>query len=870
MPRRGKRGGFTNVKRGKFHNKVGGDGAGFAFGRPPSSDRSQACAFSESEDGDSDSSNATDEFSAALSNTSCLSDSESESEGSNVSEVSNESLEFNGEETLQSDVVVSTENLLRSVLPNHWTLISHKDSFSCLKMSFGDEPAFQRNVHVTHSGTLRITVHRKELSAELLKELTPSWPIGLRLTSHSSKHFVDSVLRVVLAVRSHEMCAGVDLQKYEDMWASDETGVIDNNPYDEERYTKTFRSLKCSLLVPVEYWSCSECKLACDRFRRRYKHFCEEVAHPFTRNDQLTEQQKDQKLNSQRSALKNAKRQLDYYKSVNLELQNNGLNIDDQLGYYLSELVRQEKLSPIMHLFLQQQLKSATLKDSRGMRWHPAMIRFALLIKSTSSAALDAIRQSGMISIPGDRTLFDYSHAVPREEGLFVSKLNVISSKVAEFSESHKKFHNLLMDEIHICQKLVYRKSDGRLVGYVKLNEAEAELKQLEVAIQNSTVSQPDVATCVLAFMLKGVSNSVKEVIAAYPSAAMKKEFLFDRVWEVIPACERRGISILALVSDGCAVNRAFIAMHTPATNSDIHPGLVFDTKNPCAPDRNLYFIADPPHLLKTIRNNFAKSGQSKKCTRLLTKNGEFIVWKTIEKLYLEDVRLTLRRCPKLNSQNIYLNGYTCMKVSYAAQVMSNSVAQDLKSRNWEKTSETCTFIKNVNDFFDNVNGAHSYQGKRTANHRLEPYTSLDDARFDELLQFEKYLLDWEKEVELNDKIPKGSKGKAIISYQTLEGVYITVNAFIGAVKYLLKGTELKFINARVFCQDPLEQYFGKQRASGGGSHHPTVDAFQSNDIKISIHRDMSVRKRSSNTQGPASHIDISDERPAKLLRKKK
>ncbi|KAK3920775.1 Transposable element P transposase [Frankliniella fusca] len=350
----------------------------------------------------------------------------------------------------------------------------------------------------------------------------------------------------------------------------------------------------------------------------------------------------------------------------------------------------------------------------------------------------------------------------------------------------------------------------------------------------------------------------------------MKKEFLYDRVWEVIPACERRGINILAVVSDGCAVNRAFISMHTPATQSKLHPGLVFDTRNPCSPNRNVHFIADPPHLLKTIRNNFAKSGLHKKCTRLLTKNGEYIVWKTVENLYIADMQMSLRRCPKLNSQNVYLNGYSCMKVSYAAQVLSNTVAQDLKSRNIPGTSETVTFIKKVNDFFANVNGAWSQQGIRTANYRLNPYSSVDDPRFEELLDFEKYFLDWQNEVQNNVKIPKGSKGKAILSHQTLEGIYITVNAFIGAVKYLVKDAGVKFVCARVFCQDALEQYFGKQRASCGGGQNPTVDAFMNNDMRITIHRDMNTRKRSGNTQASSSHVDISNEKLAKLPRTKK
>ncbi|KAK3916519.1 Transposable element P transposase [Frankliniella fusca] len=785
---------------------------------------SRRCELSDHEN-DSDSSYATIEFAEALANDSHTSDDD-------VSQCSVSSVDVSmlGESCPipSTELVMSTWNLLKRVMPLHWTVISNKNGFNCLQYSKGDEPSFQRNVFVTFSGTLRITVHRKEVPEDLMKQFSKDWPKGQQLTVQSSKTFVDNVLRVVLAVRAYEVCAGADYQKYEHLWATDTIGYIDNNPYDEARYVKTFRSPNCSLLVAVQTWICTECKKCIERFRKKYKQ--EETVNPSTRNDYLTEAQKCDKLSEQRKQIKNMTKLVNYYKRINAELESSGVNIDEQLGQHLAELVRQEKLSPVMHLFFQQQLQFAGLKDSRGMRWHPALIRFALLIKSTSPSALDAVRQSGMICLPGDRTLFDYSHAVPREEGLFVSKLNMVSDKVDKLPQKHQKFHNLLMDEIHICQKLIYRKPDGRLVGYIKLNEAEAELKDLEAAIQSNVPPQPDVATCILTFMLKGVSNNIREVVAAFPSSAMKKEFLYDRVWEVIPACERRGIKILARISDGCSVNRAFISMHPPANPSELHPGLVFDTVNPCVPDRTLFFIADPPHLLKTIRNNFAKSGQRKKCTRLLTKNGQFIVWKTVEKLYLEDKNLTLRRCPKLNSQNIYLNGYTCMKVSYAAHVMSNTVAQDLLSRKWSETSETVKFIQK--------------HGKRTASTRLEPYRSVDDSRFGELADFEKYFLDWEEEVRLNDKIPKNSKGKAILSHQKLEGIYITVNAFTGAVKYLLKETRVDFVNARIFCQDPLEQYFSKQRASMGGKQNPTVEDFIKNDIRISIHRTMSCNKR--------------------------
>ena len=100
----------------------------------------------------------------------------------------------------------------------------------------------------------------------------------------------------------------------------------------------------------------------------------------------------------------------------------------------------------------------------------------------------------------------------------------------------------------------------------------------------------------------------------------------------MIRACEDVGVKILTLVSNGSSVNLSFIKMHVPATSSA--SSVVFDTLNFCALDRKLYFIADPPHLIKTIRNCFAKSGTGSNHTRLLYKDGEHIEWETIERLY--------------------------------------------------------------------------------------------------------------------------------------------------------------------------------------------------------------------------------------------
>jgi len=141
--------------------------------------------------------------------------------------------------------------------------------------------------------------------------------------------------------------------------------------------------------------------------------------------------------------------------------------------------LKEEKLTPLQELFIQQQCKAASVKNMKGMRWHPTRIRFALLIKSESSAAYRAMRASGMINLAGESTLFDYSQVLPRKTGVNRAKINLIAEKLAGFKEEYQMFHNLLFDEIHISNNLVYNKTTVEMLGYIPLEEVTEEMAYL-------------------------------------------------------------------------------------------------------------------------------------------------------------------------------------------------------------------------------------------------------------------------------------------------------------------------------------------------------------------------------------------------------
>ena len=364
-------------------------------------------------------------------------------------------------------------------------------------------------------------------------------------------------------------------------------------------------------------------------------------------------------------------------------------------------------------------------------------------------------------------------------------------------------------------------------------------------------------ATEVLAYMVKGMASDVQCVIACYPCKVLSKEMMYRWSWDVIRALEYAGIKILAFVCDGLGVNRAFFQMHTPITK-ETDFNIVFDTINFCSPERRpLFFISDVCHLLKTLRNSFYNSGEGKKKPRLLTISGQTIQWKTIIMLYLAFKSDTFRKSYKLNAQNVFPNSYSKMKVPYAAQVLSKTVGNDLKSLGWEGCEETIRYILLCDRFFDILNGAHSSQAARYRNPDLAPFTSenMQDERFKWLKEeFLSYFVNWKKEVNAQP-ISQKEKERMLPPQATMNGLEISIRGIEGATKYFLSEGEGNFVMTRVFSQDPLEQYFGKQRMGGGGSRNPNAAQFMQKQVSLAIQKDLGCKdKRGEFNRGKCWH----------------
>ena len=148
----------------------------------------------------------------------------------------------------------------------------------------------------------------------------------------------------------------------------------------------------------------------------------------------------------------------------------NAIVVEDDLDEALAEIVTEK--SPFVassyeegsfaYIFWDAQQKATAIRNSKSIRWHPLMIRWCLYLRHLSSSAYEAIRESGVIKLPSQRTLRDYTYYTKATVGFSVD-LDEQISKAAKIDSclEQEKYVIISMDKMHIKEGLAYNKHTG-------------------------------------------------------------------------------------------------------------------------------------------------------------------------------------------------------------------------------------------------------------------------------------------------------------------------------------------------------------------------------------------------------------------------
>ncbi|KAK3920609.1 DNA transposase [Frankliniella fusca] len=636
--------------------------------------------------------------------------------------------------------------------------------------------------------------------------------------------------KLCCVVQSSRICKGVRL--YNDQWArglEENRGFVESECYVE---AACFRDKNCPLLV-TDTDICIPCKkllnlLKCRSWRA--SHEKDKDVKKINIKYLTGEAAKERLRETQEEKRKLVKKLFKYRERLRAYIEKYTVPVSTELGTDIAKIFKEneDSMSPVQKLFWSEQLKSlATQKNPRQMRWNPFIIRLALHLQMLSNTAYEYVRL--FIHLPSKRTLFDYSHFIDAKEGPQEFIMQDLSRKcMEECLNKHEKYFNLIFDEVDIRSGIVISKRTGDIVGYVKLSDVEEELVQLEAEISEKAEPRKQIAKKLLVYMATGITNSLIGIVGVFTTGGnFTAGQIYTRTWNVIYRLENLGMKVLCLTSDGASVNKKFFKMHFDADPTSKY---IYKTKNiACGEDRPLFFITDPVHVLKSLRNNFSNSFSHKK-TREMWKDSESLSWLVIENLfYLTKGQKYVDL--KLTKSHIKLTSHSCMKVIYAAQVMSLSVAraisyyeEELKSKRLS-VNQVKMFIQLVNNWFDCLNGSSDPKGKRIKeNDNLLPYSDPNDARFTFLLEnFLSFFDEWYRCVmERPGKFTKDRREKMFISMLTYESLHTTTHSFVSVIKFLLAEGAPE-INARKLNQDKLEQFFGVLRMSFGGNRNPTT-----------------------------------------------
>ena len=197
-------------------------------------------------------------------------------------------------------------------------------------------------------------------------------------------------------------------------------------------------------------------------------------------------------------------------------------------------------------VFWEQQLKAASCRDWRQVRWHPIVVKWYLYLRQQSSSAYESLRQSGCLLLPSQRTQRDYTHYANTMIG-FSDEVDKQFMEIADISSlsEYQKCVVIILDEMHIKEGLVYDKHSGALVGFTDLGNINNLLTDLERSLASgSGVPTPALSKlCLFSWCTAYwyVFNSLMHSLHVHRSLATRSSILFGSV-----SCALRGVGSLS------------------------------------------------------------------------------------------------------------------------------------------------------------------------------------------------------------------------------------------------------------------------------------------------------------------------------------
>ena len=230
--------------------------------------------------------------------------------------------------------------------------------------------------------------------------------------------------------------------------------------------------------------------------------------------------------------------------------------------------------------FISHQLRMGN-RHPKGRRYSVQMRHQALVLHSNGAKAYKHLAQ--IFCLPSKTSLSKWLMTMKCLRGFHDKAFTALAERM-KYMSKRDKVCCIMIDEVSLKRNLQYDRYNDLIVGYE------------DVGTNESRYNKP--ATSALVFMLRGLSTNWNQPIGyVFMSSACKATHVQNLIQNCLNKCEQFGIDVKVIFSDQ---GPNFQQLANKLAITTVKPYFTFNNKN-------YFYMFDPPHLLKSIRNNLFK-----------------------------------------------------------------------------------------------------------------------------------------------------------------------------------------------------------------------------------------------------------------------
>lgn len=505
----------------------------------------------------------------------------------------------------------------------------------------------------------------------------------------------------------------------------------------------------------------------------------------------------------------------------------------------LEIIKKDENIPEKMMLLINSQLLSAK-RGKRHNKWDPQIIRLCLTVYCRSPQAYQDLSSSGFLLLPSKRQIQRYKNKVDQHVGISKENLKWMLSEAKRRSLHIDGYQGgILIDEMTIQEDVQLKKcgNDFEIIGFVECCD--------ETVFMDILTGKGDLklATHVLQLLFMG-NTGFRFPVGHFATLQTSPAELYLVFWEAVKLLGVFGFTVLYLSLDGAQNNRLFMKMLLPGSDLTSTTMKTMKTKNiydPSKPD--ICIIMDYSHLMKKIRNNISKSGNSDKHTKNLMYKGKMIFWEHWCKAYLWDTSTnTLKIYQKLTNDHFYLNPQLKMRNALAEDVLNNNMLHLMKKYQQSLPEHEKDSLNSSIELLENT----SVLVKNFRDQR--PIHEYADSRLSENKSVLSWFQTWESE--------EGLCERNLISQQTREDTVSLIVGFDEMCKDILSRSCGSIVASRI-NSDPIENIFSQQRGLHNGANtNPNLLTYNQAQNNIILGQTTISRKCNTGETGAQVYSD--------------